>query len=44
MIANIYTAAAGVSTPPLVVRILESGMPVYGFGEKKTPSAFVYAC
>jgi uncharacterized protein (TIGR00288 family) len=29
---------------PLVMRILESGMPVYGFGEKKTPSAFVQAC
>lgn len=29
---------------PLVMRILESGMPVYGFGEKKTPSPFVNAC
>jgi uncharacterized protein (TIGR00288 family) len=29
---------------PLVMRILESGMPVYGFGEKKTPQAFVEAC
>lgn len=29
---------------PLVMRILESGMPVYGFGEKKTPAAFVHAC
>lgn len=29
---------------PLVMRILESGMPVYGFGEKKTPSPFVHAC
>lgn len=29
---------------PLVLRILESGMPVYGFGEKKTPQAFVDAC
>ena len=29
---------------PLVVRILESGMPVYGFGEKKTPQPFVDAC
>lgn len=30
--------------PPLVMRILESGMPVYGFGEKKTPLPFVNAC
>jgi uncharacterized protein (TIGR00288 family) len=29
---------------PLVMRILESGMPVYGFGEKKTPPPFVHAC
>ncbi len=29
---------------PLVLRILESGMPVYGFGEKKTPEPFVAAC
>jgi len=29
---------------PLVLRILESGMPVYGFGEKKTPEPFVLAC
>jgi uncharacterized protein (TIGR00288 family) len=29
---------------PLVLRILESGMPVYGFGEKKTPKPFVDAC
>jgi len=29
---------------PLVLRILESGLPVYGFGEKKTPKAFVDAC
>ena len=29
---------------PLVVRILENGLPVYGFGEKKTPKAFVDAC
>ena len=29
---------------PLVMRILESGMPVYGFGEKKTPRPFVDAC
>jgi len=29
---------------PLVMRILESGMPVYGFGEQKTPSPFVNAC
>lgn len=29
---------------PLVMRILESGMSVYGFGEKKTPLAFVHAC
>ena len=29
---------------PLVLRILESGLPVYGFGEKKTPTPFVDAC
>lgn len=29
---------------PLVLRILESGMPVYGFGGKKTPQPFVDAC
>lgn len=29
---------------PLVVRILESGFPAYGFGEKKTPQSFVQAC
>jgi uncharacterized protein (TIGR00288 family) len=29
---------------PLVMRILESGMPVYGFGEEKTPTPFVHAC
>ncbi len=29
---------------PLVLRILEDGLPVYGFGEKKTPEAFVKAC
>lgn len=29
---------------PLVLRILESGMPVYGFGEKKTPKPFIDAC
>lgn len=29
---------------PLVLRILESGLPVYGFGEKKTPRPFVDAC
>jgi len=29
---------------PLVLRIIESGMPVYGFGEKKTPQPFVDAC
>ena len=29
---------------PLVMRILESGRPVYGFGEKKTPKPFVDAC
>lgn len=29
---------------PLVLRLLESGMPVYGFGEKKTPQPFVDAC
>lgn len=29
---------------PLVLRILESGLPVYGFGEKKTPQPFVHAC
>ena len=29
---------------PLVMRIVESGLPVYGFGEKKTPKPFVDAC
>jgi uncharacterized protein (TIGR00288 family) len=29
---------------PLVLRILESGFPVYGFGEKKTPTPFVDSC
>ncbi|MBB3231972.1 NYN domain-containing protein [Halomonas stenophila] len=29
---------------PLVLRILESGFPVYGFGERKTPQPFVDAC
>jgi uncharacterized protein (TIGR00288 family) len=29
---------------PLVMRILEGGMPVYGFGEEKTPLPFVHAC
>jgi len=29
---------------PLVLRIRESGFPVYGFGEKKTPQPFVDAC
>ena len=29
---------------PLVLRILESGFPVYGFGEKKTPAPFVDSC
>jgi uncharacterized protein (TIGR00288 family) len=29
---------------PLVLRIHESGLPVYGFGEKKTPKPFVDAC
>ena len=29
---------------PLVLRILESGLPVYGFGEKKTPKPFIDAC
>ena len=29
---------------PLVLRILESGFPVYGFGAKKTPQPFVDAC
>ena len=29
---------------PLVLRILESGLPVYGFGAKKTPKPFVDAC
>jgi uncharacterized protein (TIGR00288 family) len=29
---------------PLVLRILESGMPVYGFGQKKTPQPFVDSC
>lgn len=29
---------------PLVMRIHESGLPVYGFGEKKTPEPFRNAC
>jgi uncharacterized protein (TIGR00288 family) len=29
---------------PLVLRIHENGLPVYGFGEKKTPKPFVDAC
>ena len=29
---------------PLVLRLLESGLPVYGFGSKKTPQAFVDSC
>ncbi len=29
---------------PLVLRLLESGTPVYGFGEHKTPKPFVDAC
>ncbi len=29
---------------PLVVRLLESGKEVFGFGEKKTPAPFVKAC
>jgi len=29
---------------PLATRIREAGLAVYGFGEKKTPSAFVAAC
>jgi uncharacterized protein (TIGR00288 family) len=29
---------------PLVLRIVESGRPVYGFGSRKTPQPFVDAC
>ena len=29
---------------PLVMRILSSGITVYGFGEKKTPQPFINAC
>lgn len=29
---------------PLVLRILESGFPVYGFGQRKTPKPFVDSC
>lgn len=29
---------------PLVLRILESGLPVYGFGGQKTPQPFVDSC
>ncbi len=29
---------------PLVLRLLESGFPVYGFGAQKTPQPFVDAC
>ena len=32
------------NTTKLASRIRESGLLVYGFGEKKTPSAFVSAC
>ncbi|AMQ88323.1 NYN domain-containing protein [Marinobacter sp. LQ44] len=28
----------------LVMRILEAGLPVFGFGERKTPMPFVNAC
>ena len=29
---------------PMVLRILENGFPVYGFGQKKTPKPFVDSC
>lgn len=29
---------------PLVLRIVENGLPVYGFGQKKTPKPFVDSC
>lgn len=29
---------------PLVLRLLESGFPVYGFGSEKTPTPFVDSC
>ena len=29
---------------PLVLRILEGGFPVYGFGQEKTPQPFVDSC
>ncbi len=29
---------------PLVMRILEAGLPVFGFGERKTPTPFVNTC
>ncbi len=29
---------------PLVMRLRENGLPVYGFGEEKTPLPFVLAC
>ncbi|PLW68272.1 NYN domain-containing protein [Pseudohalioglobus lutimaris] len=29
---------------PLVLRILENGFPVYGFGQRKTPKPFVDSC
>ena len=29
---------------PLITKLLSNGMTVFGFGEKKTPSPFVYAC
>ncbi len=29
---------------PLVLRLRENGVPVYGFGEKKTPQPFVDSC
>jgi hypothetical protein len=34
---------SGCDFTPLVMRILTSGLKVYGFGEKKTPKPFVYA-
>lgn len=36
--------SSDVDFTPLVMRILTSGLKVYGFGEKKTPSPFVNAC
>jgi len=40
----IVTSDCDCDFTPLVMRILTNGLKVYGFGEKKTPPPFVYAC